>query len=173
MANSPFPPAALDLSVNPQSATIWSIEQAQAGTPGIASNSATLAVDLRGVQVALGNPATMLPTAQEFERSLSTIQKAKPKIEFYPEEVTGANAEWMDKQAKRVLSGPVQVTTALTITTLAGSGIVSLTTTRTTPTSTSTTFSITAHEELLQALRAMEHRNPQLPREISKHSRRR
>ena len=74
----------------------------------------------------------------------------------------------VEAPGKRVLSGAVQVTTALTISTLAGSAIVSLSITRTSPTSTTTSCSITAHEELLQTLRAIEQRNAQLPHEMSK-----
>ena len=83
--NSHFPHAPLDLSGNPQSATTWSIAQAQAGTPRVASNSGTLAGDLGVIQVAVGNPANMIPSEQDFTRSLVTIQEDKLKIEFNAE----------------------------------------------------------------------------------------
>ena len=161
--NSPFPLAAQDHCGNPQTATTWSIAQAQEGTPGVASNSATLAGDMRRVQVLGGDPADMLPTEQDFERSLTTMQDNKPKVAFYAEDVTVKNAACLEDQEKRVLRGPVQVTTAVTIPTPAASAIVSWSTTRTTPISTITTYAIIAHEELLDAIRAMEKRNAKLP----------
>ena len=112
----------------------------------------------------------MLPTQQDFERSLPTKTEEKPKFEFYAEEVTVANAVWMEEQAKRVLSGQVQVTTALTIPTPAGSAIVSLTTTPTKPTTTTTSCAITATDYLLRALRAMEQQNARLTEQISRES---
>ena len=80
----------------------------------------------------------MDPTQQDFERRLSTMHEAKPKVQWFAEDVTVENPAWMEEQAKRVLSGPLQFTTALTIPTPAGSAIMSLTTTRTAPTSTTT-----------------------------------
>ena len=82
------------------------------------------------------------------------------------EDVTVANAAWLEGKAKRVLSGAVQVTTALTIPTPAGPAVVSLTTTRTTPTSTTSSCVITANDELLRTLRSMEQQNARLPREM-------
>ena len=96
------------------------------------------------------------------------MQEAEPKVEISAVDVTVKNAALLEAQAKRVLFGSVQVTTALTIPRPAGSAIVSLTTIRTTPTSTATSCSIAGEEELLQALRATEQRNAQLPHEISK-----
>ena len=92
MPNFPFPPAAFDLSGNPQPATTWSIAQAEAGTPRVVSNSGTLASDLRGIQVAVGDPANMIPMEQDFERSLATMQEEKLKVEFNAEDVTLENA---------------------------------------------------------------------------------
>ena len=104
----------------------------------------------------------MLPTAQDFEHSLATMQQEKGRVEFNAQDVTVENASWLEAQAKRVLSGAVQVMTALTIPTPVGSVIVSLTTTRTTPTMT-TSYALTAKDEFLRALRSMEQQNPRLP----------
>ena len=98
----------------------------------------------------------MLPNQQDFERSLATMQEEKVRIELFAEDVTVANAVWMKEQRKPVVRGPVHVTTALNIPKPAGSAIVSMTTTRTSPTITTTSYAITATDELLRAVRAME-----------------
>ena len=57
---------AVDLSGNHQTAPTLEITPehiAQAGTTGVASNSSTLLRDLSGIQLAVGDPANMVPTA--------------------------------------------------------------------------------------------------------------
>ena len=88
-------------------------------------------------------------------------------VQFFTEDLTVQNAAWLEAEGKRVLAGPVQITTALTIPMLAGSAIVSLTTTSTTPTMTTTSCAIMANDEMLRALRAMELQNARLSQEIS------
>ena len=78
------------------------------------------------------------------------------KVRFYAEDVTLQNAAWLEEKAKPALSGPVQLTTTLSIPTSAVPAIMSLTTTRARRPTTSTSCAITAHDDLLKALRPME-----------------
>ena len=89
-------------------------------------------------------------------------------VQFIAEDVTVQNAVRMEEQTKRELNGPVPGTTALSIATPARSAIVSLTTSRTTPTSTTTASAVKSHDKLLLSLIAMEQQNARLPQELSK-----
>ena len=69
--------------------------------------------------------------------------------------------------ASAALLEPTRVTSALTIPTPLGPATVSLTTTRT-HSSTVTTYSLSAHDQLLQTLKAMVLQHAELPRQLSK-----
>ena len=91
------PSPALDLSRQPGILTTWAVtpeEGAQefAGHLGLASNSGPLASNLSGIQVGVGDPAKMLPTEEDFEKSLSKLKEAKSRVQFYAEEVRMRNA---------------------------------------------------------------------------------
>lgn len=137
------PPHALDLSSTPSTATRWAIiadqiAPANAGREGGASNAGTLTIDMSGIQVAIGNSASMLHTAQDFEQSLSSMAEVKPAVTFYAEDVTVRNAALLERPAKRSMSILIHITSALTIPTPAGPAIVSLTMSRTTTTARTT-----------------------------------
>ena len=114
---NPIP--ALDLSRNPSTTVILSITQEQiaqesAGLPGVASNSGTLATNLSGIQGAMGNPSSMVPTAQDFERRLSSIANVKTTVTFLAESVTVANAAFKEQLARESLHKPIRITTPAT-----------------------------------------------------------
>ena len=70
--------------------------------------------------------------------------------------------------AKRSFPVPIQITSALTISTHVGTAIVSLTNIPTAPPPRATLCAITAKDELLRALRAMEQQNAMVAQELSK-----
>lgn len=109
-----------------------------------------------------------MPTAQDFERSFSSMANIKPTVTFIAEDVTQQNAALLKRVAKQPMCEPIQNTPALTILTTAGPAMGSLTTTRTTPTATTTSCAITANIALLRALRPMEHQNAGLPHTLWK-----
>ena len=76
--------------------------------------------------------------------------------------------EWQERMATASLLEQTQITSAVTSPTPAGSPIVSLTTTQTTPTTSATACAITANDELLRTLIAMAQQNAELPHELIK-----
>ena len=125
----------------------------------------TLVGDENAMQVAMGNVGT-LPSADELVRSLTSMSDVKV-VSFLASDVNAQNLGWMQRVARAALPEPRQVISALTVPTPLGPATVSLTTTRT-ASCTVTTYSLSAHNELLQTLKAMSQQHAELPMQLSK-----
>ena len=79
----------------------------EAAPSGLASDAGTLATDTSGMQVVLGYSASMVPTAQDFERSLSSMANIKTTVTFVAEDVTLQNAALLERLAKVSLYRPI------------------------------------------------------------------
>ena len=105
----------LDLSRNLSTTSTWSITaeenvQASAGLSGVASNACSKASDRSGIQVARGKSASMIPTAQDFERSLPSMANVKPTVTFLAEDVTGENAAMLERLEIESMCKPIHIT---------------------------------------------------------------
>ena len=134
----------------------------------MASNSGTVVGDMSAMEVAMGGNVNALPTADEFARSLTSLADEHKIVKFYAQHVTEENAAWMERVAKETLIKPTQITSDLTIPTLAGAAIVGLKTTQTTPTTSLTTCALSLNEELIRTLREVAHQNAQFPQHRSR-----
>ena len=123
---------------------------------------------MSSIHAGMGNSASMLPTVQDFERSLSPMANVRPTVTSFAEVVRQMNAALLERLAKRSMCEPFLITSALTIPTPPGPAIGSITNTRTTPTATTTSCAITANDELLRALRAVEQENARFPHTLSR-----
>ena len=115
----------------------------------------------------MGDITSILPIAQDFERSLSSMANTKPTVTFHAEDVTVAKAGFLDQLSRESLYKPIRIILAATIPTAAGAAMVSVTTTSKTPSAIPISYAISVKTELLGALRAMEQQNARLPRAIS------
>ena len=138
----------------------WSLATEQGEQAG------TLVGDESEMQLAMTGNAGILPSPDELVRSLTSMSDVKV-VSFLASDVNAQNLVWMQRVARAAMLEPTQVTSALTIPTPLGAATVSLTTTRT-PSSTVTTYSLFAHNELLQTLRAMAQQHAELPMPLSK-----
>ena len=138
----------------------WSVAAEQAEQAG------TLVGDESEMQGAMRGNAGTLPSADDMARNLTNMADVKV-VSFLASDGKAQNLGWMQRVARAALLEPTQVTSALRIPTQLGSATVSLTTTRT-PSSTVTTYSISAHNELLQTLKAMVQQHAELPMQLSK-----
>ena len=83
-------------------------------------------------------------------------------VSFLANDVNAQNLVWMQRLARAALLEATQVSYALTIPTPLGPAKVSLPTMRT-PSSTLTTYSLSAHNDLLQTLQAIKQQHAELP----------
>ena len=142
--------------------------QANLCFPDDASNSGIMASDLSGVQIALGDAASMMPSPLDIERGLDSMETLQPTGMFLAEVMMVQNAAVLVGLARESLYNPIQIMSAAQIPTPSGSEILSLTTTFTTPISTITIFAPATSEDLLRTLSGMEQRNGQLAQTLSK-----
>ena len=137
-------------------------EQAGIGLPGVAANPGTMVADMSGMQVPMGSNVDSLRSAENSARSLASMTGEEKIVTIFAIDVTRQNAAWMERIAKATLRQRTQVTSALTIPTPIGSAIVSLTTTRTAPSTTTKGCAISTSDELMKTLKAMAQQNAQL-----------
>ena len=117
------------------------------------------------MHAAMGNGGTV-PSTDDLARSFTNISDVQV-VSFLATDVNAQNLVWMQRVARAALLEPTQVTSALRIPTSLVLAMVSLTTTRS-PTSMVTTYSLSAHNELLQTLRAMVQQHAELLMQLSK-----
>ena len=97
----------------------------------------------------------MVPTAQDFERSLSSIANTKPTVTFFAEDVTVANTAFLKQLARVSFYKPIRIASAAKINTQGGAAIVSMTMSCASPTATTNSCAISLNAELLRKLRAI------------------
>ena len=77
--------------------------QGVAGSFAVSSNAAPLGTVLCDIQGAVGDPAHMHCTEEDFERTLSTMKEVKPPIMVYAEHVILRNPALLKQLAERSL----------------------------------------------------------------------
>ena len=97
----------------------------------------------------------MVPTAQDFEGSLSSMANVKLTVTFLAEEVTVAHSLLLEKLASESLYKPIRIASAAKINTQGGAAIVSMTMSCASPTATTNSCAISLNAELLRKLRAI------------------
>ena len=122
---------------------------------------------MRGMHVVVEEKANALTRASDFERCLKPW-RISSQVNFYTEQVRVRNAAFLDGLLGQSLCKAIHITSALAIPKPPGSVILSLTTSRTTPTRKTTSSAISANEELHRGLRASEQLNARVSKELFK-----
>ena len=105
----------------------------------------------------------MVPTAEDFVGSMSSMAKVKLTITFLAEEVPEAHSLLLEKLASESLYKAIWIASAAKIPTPEGAAIVSMRMSCSTPTATTNSCAISMNAELLRTLRAIEPHNRRLP----------
>ena len=79
------------------------IAQARSGKEGVVSKAGKLAMEMSGIQCAMGNSAPVIPTAQNFNRSLSSMPNVKATVKIFAEDVPQQNAALLERRERVVV----------------------------------------------------------------------